>query len=70
MSMLMIIVATIAAIIFGQFAVLTEELTRDVNEYVDKMSLVNETINWLKLPKEMIEDVRNHILTTHSLKRL
>lgn len=34
------------------------------------MSLVNETINRLKLPKEMTNDIRYHILTTHSLKKL
>jgi len=34
------------------------------------MSLVNETINRLKLPKAMTDDIRYHILTTHSLKQL
>jgi len=41
----LIVAAIINAIIFGQFAVLTEELKTDQNAYMDKLSLVNTVLN-------------------------
>ena len=41
----LIIAAIINAIVFGQFAVLTEELKSDSNEYMDKLALINSVMN-------------------------
>ena len=70
MCFVLIIAAVINAYIFGQFAVLTEELKKDTNDYMEKLSLVNTVLNQQKLPADMKADVREHILTTHSLKKL
>ena len=43
-SGLVIISAIINAIIYGQFAVLTEELKRDTNEFSNKLNLVNSVM--------------------------
>ena len=45
MCAVLIIAAIINAIVFGQFAVLTEELKSDTNAYMDKLSLVNTVLN-------------------------
>jgi len=45
MSCVLIVAAIINAIIFGQFALLTEELKIDQNAYMDKLSLVNTVLN-------------------------
>ena len=70
LSMLIILAAIINAIIFGQFALLTEELKRDSNEFTNKLNLVNTVMTAEDLPLAIKTDVRKHILTTHSLKRL
>ena len=41
MSILVIIAAIINALIYGQFAVLTEELKRDTNEFLQNFDLKN-----------------------------
>ena len=55
---------------FGQFALLTEELKRDSNLFLDKLNLVNSVMNAEDLTLEIKHDVRDHILKTHSLRRL
>ena len=69
-GLLILISAIINAIIYGQFAILTEELKRDSNEFLDKLNLVNSVMNDQRLPLTMKKEIRNFILTTHSLKRL
>jgi len=69
-GLLILISAIINAIIYGQFAILTEELKRDSNEFLDKLNLVNTVMNDQSLPLPMKEEIRNFILTTHSLQRL
>ena len=70
MSLMLIIVAVINAIIFGQFALLTEEVQSDQNDYVDKLGLINTVLAQLKQPPEMRKAVREHIAKTDSLKKL
>jgi len=70
LSSLIIISAMINAIIYGQFAMLTEELNRDSNDFANKINLVNSVMAQEKVPMNQKKDIRNHILTTHSLKRL
>ena len=53
LSMLIIVMAIINAIVFGQFAVQNEQLQADANEYMDKLSLVNSVMNEQKIPMEM-----------------
>ena len=70
LSFLILVSAIINATIFGSFSVLTEQLKRDTNDFMDKLSLVNSVMVAEKLPAEIKSSVRNHILTTHSLKNL
>ena len=49
---------------------MTEELKRDSNEFLNKLDTSNEVMFSLKVPKSLQNEVRTHILTTHSLKRL
>lgn len=67
---LLIVSAIINAVVFGQFQVLTEELKRDTNEFVDKLTLINSVLNREKVPSGLKDEIRKHILETHSLKRL
>ena len=41
----LIVTAVINALIFGQFAVLTEEVNSDQNEYMEKLSLINTVLS-------------------------
>ena len=70
MIVLILISAIINAIVFGQFSLLTEELKRDSNEFLNKLNLVNSVMASENLPREIRESVRDHILKTHSLRRL
>ena len=47
---LIITSAIINALVFGQFSVLTEEIKRDTNEYMNKLDLANEVMVHEKLP--------------------
>ena len=53
MSVLVVIAAIINALIYGQFAVLTEELKRDTNEFLQQFDLVNEVMHFENLPEEI-----------------
>ena len=66
---LYILSAIINAIIYGQFAVLTEELMRDKNNFIDKFDEANGVMYTENVPEQLVHDVRAHILQTHSLKR-
>lgn len=66
---LIIVSAIVNAIIYGQFAVLTDELNRDTNVLIDRLNLVNSVMAKENIPMELKTDVRVHILTTHRLKR-
>ena len=70
MSVLVIIAAIINALIYGQFAVLTEELKRDTNEFLQQFDLVNEVMHFENLPEEIQEEVRLFFLTTTKQRRL
>ena len=70
MSVLVIIAAIINALIYGQFAVLTEELKRDTNEFLQQFDLVNEVMHFENLPEEIQEEVRTFFLTTTKQRRL
>ena len=70
MSVLVIIAAIINALIYGQFAVLTEELKRDTNEFLQQFDLVNEVMHFENLPDEIQEEVRQFFLTTTKQRRL
>ena len=70
MTFVLIIAAVINAIIFGQFAVLTEEVKADSNEYVDKLGLINTVLSELKQPPNIRNEVREYIAQTHNLKKL
>ena len=70
MSLVLIIAAVINAVIFGQFAVLTEEVKAGQNEYMEKLDMINTVLVEQKLSTELSRDVRRHIATTHSLKKL
>ena len=70
MIVLIIISAIINAIVFGQFSILTEELKRDSNEFLNKLNLVNSVMASEKLPEDIKHQVRDHILKTHSLRKL
>ena len=70
MSILVIIAAIINALIYGQFAVLTEELKKDTNEFLLKFDLVNEVMYIENLPDEIQEEVRQFFLTTTKQRRL
>ena len=69
-SALVIISAIINAIIYGQFANLTEELKMNSNEFLNKLNLVNSVMASEALPMAIKTEVREYILTTHNLKRL
>lgn len=69
-SGLIILSAIINAIIYGQFANLTEELKQNSNEFLNKLNLVNSVMANEALSMEIKSDVRDYILTTHNLKRL
>ena len=56
------------AIIYGQFAVLTEELNRNDNVLLEKINNVNEVMAHESVPLVIKSDVREHILQTHTLK--
>ena len=70
MSVLVVIAAIINALIYGQFAVLTEELKRDTNEFLQQFDLVNEVMHFENLPEEIQEEVRQFFLTTTKQRRL
>lgn len=70
MSVLVVIAAIINALIYGQFAVLTEELKRDTNEFLQQFDLVNEVMHFENLPDEIQEEVRQFFLTTTKQRRL
>ena len=70
MTFVLIIAAVINAIIFGQFAVLTEEVKADQNNYVDKLGLINTVLAELKQPPNIRQEVREYISKTDSLKKL
>ena len=70
MIFLIILSAIINAIVFGSFSLLTEELKRDSNEFLDKLNLVNSVMASENLPFDIKHQVRDHILKTHSLRRL
>ena len=70
MSVLVVIAAIINALIYGQFAVLTEELKRDTNEFLQQFDLVNEVMHFENLPEEIQEEVRLFFLTTTKQRRL
>lgn len=44
MSVVLVIAAVINAVMFGQFAILTEEVKVDQNEYMDKLGLINTVL--------------------------
>lgn len=69
-SLLIIVSAIINAIIYGQFANLTEELKASSKEFVDKLNLINQVMANESLPLQIKNDIREYILTTHNLKRL
>ena len=69
-SGLIILSAIINAIIYGQFANLTEELKQNSNDFLNKLNLVNSVMYSEALSMEIKSDVREYILTTHNLKRL
>ena len=50
MIVLILLSAIINAIVFGQFALLTEELKRDSNLFLDKLNLINSVMAAEKLP--------------------
>ena len=70
LSALLIVSAIINAVVFGQFQVLTEELKRDQNEFMDKLNLINAVLIREHVPSDLKSDIRQHILQTHSLKKL
>ena len=53
MIVLILLSAIINAIVFGQFALLTEELKRDSNLFLDKLNLVNSVMAAERLPYEI-----------------
>ena len=53
MIVLILLSAIINAIVFGQFALLTEELKRDSNLFLDKLNLINSVMAAEKLPVEI-----------------
>jgi hypothetical protein len=61
LSLLVIVSAIINAIIYGQFANLTEELKANSKEFVDKLNLVNQVMANESLPMEIKNDVREYI---------
>ena len=69
-SFLIIVSAIINAIIYGQFANLTEDLKENSNIFLRKLDLVNSVMASEHLPMELKDNVREHILTTHWLKKL
>jgi len=70
MIVLIVLSAIINAIVFGQFSILTEELKADSNEFLDKLNLVNSVMASENLPIDLKFEVRDHILKTHSLRKL
>lgn len=70
MCAVLVIAAIINAVVFGQFAVLTEELKANTNTFMEKLSQINAVLNQQNTPQELKFAVREHILTTHSLKKL
>ena len=68
--MLILVSAIINAIIYGQFANLTEELKANSNEFLNKLNLINSVMANEALPMSIKSEVREYILTTHNLKRL
>ena len=64
-SFLIIVSAIINAIIYGQFANLTEDLKENSNIFLRKLDLVNSVMASEHLPMELKDNVREHILTTH-----
>ena len=53
MIVLILLSAIINAIVFGQFALLTEEIKRDSNLFLDKLNLVNSVMAAEHLPDEI-----------------
>ena len=53
LSFLILISAVINAVIYGQFAVLTEELKRKTNEFLEKLDSVNLVLKIRGLPKDV-----------------
>lgn len=68
-GLLIIVSAIVNAIIYGKFAVLTDELNRNTNALIDRLNLVNSVMSQQRMPMVLKTDVRVHILTTHRLKR-
>jgi len=70
MIVLIIMSAIINAIVFGQFSLLTEEIKRESNDFLNKLNLVNSVMASENLPHDIKHSVRDHILKTHSLRQL
>jgi len=54
-SLLVIVSAIINALIYGQFAVLTEELKKNTNEFLENFDNVNAVMNAEQLPDHIKE---------------
>ena len=63
-----IVSAILNAILYGQFAVLTEELNRDANSLLEKVNNVNSVLATSDVTMILKTEIRQHILSTHSLK--
>ena len=53
MIFLILISAIINAIVFGQFSLLTEELKRDSNDFLNKLNLINSVMASENLPQDI-----------------